>query len=206
MQSLEPAVLVWTAIGFVAGSIPFSPWLGKLFLREDVRQYGDRNPGATNAWRAGGWRLGMVVLLLDILKGLLPVGLAVFRVGIAGWGLVPVALAPVLGHAFSPFLQFRGGKAVAVSFGVWTGLLLGGVPIVLPLLLTAFYAIQSSDAWAVMLTLVGFLAYLLLRGVDAVLLAIWGGDALILLWKHREGLQEPIRARKWLLRFLRRKS
>jgi hypothetical protein len=63
-----------------------------------------------------------------------------------------------------------------------------GVPILLSLLLTAFYAIQSSDAWAVMLTLVGFLAYLLLCGADAVLLAIWGGDTLILLWKHREAL------------------
>jgi hypothetical protein len=54
-----------------------------------------------------------------------------------------------------------------------------GVPILLSLLLTAFYAIQSSD---------GFLAYLLLCGADAVLLAIWGGDTLILLWKHREAL------------------
>jgi glycerol-3-phosphate acyltransferase PlsY len=203
---MELAVLLWTAVGFVTGSIPFSLWLGKLFLGEDIRQYGDHNPGATNAWRADGWRLGIAVLLLDILKGLLPVGLAHYKVDIAGWGLVPVALAPVLGHAFSPFLRLRGGKAVAVSFGVWIGLLLGGVPILLSLLLTGFYAIQSSDAWAVLLTLAGLLAYLLLRGADGVLLAIWGGDALILLWKHREGLREPIRARQWLLRLFRHRS
>ena len=196
--------LLWAAAGFLAGSIPFSLWLGELFLGEDIRRYGDRNPGATNAWRAGGWRLGTAVLLLDILKGLLPVGLARSMVGIEGWGLIPVALGPILGHAFSPFLRFRGGKAVAVSFGVWIALLPGGTPILLSLLLTAFYAIQSSDAWAVMLTLLALLVYLLLRGADPVLLAIWGGDALILAWKHRDGLRERPYARQWLLRLLGR--
>ena len=202
---MDEKVFLWTAVSFVAGSIPFSTWLGRLFLSQDIRQYGDGNPGATNAWRAGGWRVGIAVLLLDMLKGLLPVGLACSKVGISGWGLVPIALAPVLGHAFSPFLRFRGGKAVAVSFGIWTGLLLDGVPFLLSALLTVFYAIQSSDAWAVILTLVGFLAYLLLCGANSVLLAIWGGDALILLWKHRKALQEPIRARQWLLRLFEHK-
>jgi glycerol-3-phosphate acyltransferase PlsY len=203
---MELDALLWAAAGFLAGSISFSLWLGKLFLGEDIRRHGDHNPGATNAWRAGGWRLGAAVLLLDILKGLLPVGLARSIAGIEGWSLVPVALAPVLGHAFSPFLRFRGGKAVAVSFGVWIALLPGETPILLSLLLTAFYAIQSSDAWAVMLTLLTFLAYLLLRGTDAVLLAIWGGDVLILLWKHRHGLRKLPHTRSWLLHLLGRQS
>jgi len=115
---MDARVILWTAVGFVSGSIPFSPWLVRLLLGQDIRQYGDGNPGATNTWRAGGWRVGIVALLLDMVKGLLPVGLACSIVGISGWDLVPIALAPVLGHAFSLFLRLRGGKAVAASFGI----------------------------------------------------------------------------------------
>ncbi len=107
-------ILLWTALGFLSGSLPFSVWLGKLLTRSDIRRYGDGNPGATNAWRAGGWQIGVPALLLDFLKRALPVGLARFWAGVDGWGLIPIALAPVLGHAFSPFLRFRGGKAIFV--------------------------------------------------------------------------------------------
>jgi glycerol-3-phosphate acyltransferase PlsY len=104
--------LIWTLIAFIAGSLPFSVWVGRLALRTDIRRYGDHNPGATNVGRAGGWQWGALALLLDMLKGALPVGLAWYWGGLAGWALLPVALAPVLGHGYSPFLGFRGGKAL----------------------------------------------------------------------------------------------
>ena len=166
------AAILWTAIAFLSGSLPFAVWLGLLFARADVRQYGDGNPGTANAWRAGGWRVGVLTLVLDWLKGALPVGLAHFVGHIAGPGLVPVALAPVLGHAFTPFLGFRGGKAVAVTFGIWTGLLPGEGPVILGLLLTLFYFVQTNSSWAVMLTLLVFPGYLLWRGARSELLLI----------------------------------
>jgi glycerol-3-phosphate acyltransferase PlsY len=196
--------LLWTALGFLLGAMPFSLWLGRLALHTDVRRYGDGNPGATNAWRAGGWRVGVPVLLLDYLKGAVPVGMAHFTYGISGWALVPVALAPVLGHAFSPFLRFRGGKAVAATFGAWTGLTLGEVPMLLGLLLGFFLAVQTADAWSVMLGMAGILVHLLLRHSPPFILAIWAGNVLLLVWKHRHDLRQPIRLRPWILNLLRR--
>jgi glycerol-3-phosphate acyltransferase PlsY len=194
--------LLWTAIGFLSGSIPFSLLVGRWFARADVRRYGDGNPGATNAWRVGGWRVGVVALLLDCLKGFIPVGLAHFRCGVSGWPLVPVTLAPVLGHAFSPFLRFRGGKAVAATFGIWTGLTLGEAPIVMGASMALFYWVQSADAWAVILTMSVLLAHILLRRTDGVTLAVWVGNVALLLWKHRHGLRERPRPREWVSRLV----
>lgn len=184
--------------------MPFSLWLGRLRLHTDIRDYGDGNPGATNAWRAGGWPVGLLALLLDYLKGALPVSLAHFKFGVSGWNLVAVALSPILGHAFSPFLNFRGGKAVAVTFGVWTGLTLGEAPILLGILLGLFMLVQRTDAWAVVLGMLGLLAYLILQRGDVFTLSIWGGNMLILLWKHRRDLRRPIRPRVWVSNLLGR--
>ncbi len=192
-------VLLWTAIGFLAGAIPFSLLLGRLFLRRDIRRETDGNPGAANAWRAGGWPIGLPAVLLDGFKGAIPVGAAHFFLGVDGWALLPVAVAPVLGHAFSPFLRFRGGKAVAVTFGIWLGVLLTEGPIILGIFLVLFYLVQTSDAWAVVLTMLALLAHLLLRGTGAPVLAIWGANMAVLLWKHRQGLRDLPRPRRWKL-------
>ena len=196
-------VVFWTVLGFVLGSMPFSFWLGRLLLHTDIRRYGDGNPGALNAWRAGGWRVGVPALLLDFLKGAVPVGLAHFSFGVLGWGLVPVALAPVLGHAFSPFLRFRGGKALAATFGIWAGLTLWEGPTLLGLLSGLFFLPQTADAWSSILGMLCFLAYLLLRQADSATLVIWIGNMLILLWKQRRDLRQPIRPRPWVSNLLR---
>ncbi len=184
--------------------MPFSLWLGYLFLRTDIRYYGDGNPGATNAWKAGGWRIGVPALLLDYLKGAVPVGLAHFVAGLSGLGLVAAALAPVLGHAFSPFLGFKGGgKALAVTFGIWTGLTLVEGPFVLGLFLAVFLLIQTSDGWAVLLGLLAFGIYLLLQHGDRFILAIWLGNTLLLAWKYRAEFRTRSQLRDWLVRLLR---
>ncbi len=193
-------ILFWTIFAFLAGSIPFSVWLGRVALRTDIRRYGDHNPGATNVARAGGWQLGALVLILDMLKGALPVGLAWYWGGLSGWSLVPVALAPVLGHAYSPFLRFQGGKALAVTMGVWGGLTLGEGPLVLAILLLLWYALIAIDGWAVLLTGLSFGAYLLLTEAEAYLLAIWVGNTLIVAWKHRTDLALVPQLRPWLKR------
>ncbi|RJO62531.1 MAG: glycerol-3-phosphate acyltransferase [Dehalococcoidia bacterium] len=113
---------LWLAPGaYLLGSLPFSVWLGRLFLKKDIRAYGDHNPGAANVFRAGNPVLGMAAVLLDVGKG-------VPFVVLAGWldlsqtAAVTVGLAAILGHAFSPWLRFHGGKSVAVTFGVLIGL------------------------------------------------------------------------------------
>ena len=200
-------LLFWIGLGFLLGAMPFSLWLGYLFLHTDIRHYGDGNPGATNAWKAGGWRIGVPALLLDYLKGAVPVGLAHFAAGFWGWELVSVGLAPVIGHAFSPFLGFKGGgKALAVTFGVWTGLTLAEGPFVLGLFFAVFLLIQTSDGWAVLLGLLAFGIYLLLQHGDRFILAIWLGNTLLLAWKYRAEFRTRPQLRGWLDRLLRQNS
>jgi glycerol-3-phosphate acyltransferase PlsY len=188
-------VLLWSGLGFFFGAIPFSYLLGRLIAHADIRLYGDGNPGGINAWRAGGWRAGIPALFLDFLKGAVPVGIARMLLGLSGWGLVPVGLAPVVGHAFSPFLRLRGGKAVAATFGAWAGLTLAEGPTALGVSMGAFYLVQSSDAWSVVLGMLAFSGYLLLRGAHPGMLAIWGGHFLVLGWKHRRELRQTPRPR-----------
>ena len=182
--------ILWFIVGFISGSLPISVWLGRAFARADVRQIGDGNPGAANAWRAGGWRVGVAALLLDYFKGALPVSAAHFIVGVSGWPLTFVALAPILGHAFSPFLNLRGGKGLTVTFGVWSGLLLAQAPLVLGLFMALFYFTVSVEAWAVMLSMTGLLAHLLIQQLDITLLAVWFGNLVIIVWKHRRELRQ----------------
>jgi len=180
--------------------MPFSYWLGKLFLHTDIRQYGDGNPGAVNAWRAGKYRVGLPALILDYLKGAIPVGLAKYVFGVSGFALIPVALSPLLGHAFSPFLRFRGGKAVASTFGIWTGLTLWEGPTVLGIFLEISFLLQKVDAWSVIISMVGLLIYLALRQYDSFILIIWVGNILILLWKHHHELRQGIQLKPYVRR------
>lgn len=195
----------WFLLAFLCGSLPFSVWIGRLALGADIRQYGDANPGATNVLRAGGKGAAAAALLLDFLKGAIPVGLAHFQGGLNGWPLAAAAVAPVLGHAFSPFLGLRGGKAVAVTGGVWCGLTGWEGPAIGGLLLGLAYALIAVDGWAVMAALAGLLGYLLLAPaawnlLDArpepwVILVAWLGNVAILAWKHRRDLARPLALR-----------
>lgn len=186
--------VLFTLIGYLAGSIPFSVWLGRLVLGVDIRQFGDdQNPGSANAFKAAGkskWWLGMSVLLADGLKGLIPVAIGYYNFGIQDWTLVPVALAPVVGHAYSIFLRFRGGKALATTFGIWTALTVWRGPAALGVFFILFYLILDSSAWSVMLGMLGLLGYLLVTPEPYItsqlnlFLVIWAGNMLILILKH----------------------
>lgn len=183
------STIFWIWISFILGGMPFSYWIGKFFIRQDIRDYGDANPGAANAWKAGGWKIGFLALVLDYSKGLMAVGLAHFLFGLSGWGLVFTSLASILGHAYSPFLGFKGGKALATTFGVWTGLTLGEGPLILGSFFALFLFVQRNHGWAVLLGMLGFLAHLFFRGPDLNLIAVWGGNFLVLTWKYRNEIR-----------------
>ncbi len=104
--------------GFLAGSINPASLLTRA-QGLDIRQLGSGNPGATNTARALGKRAGVLVAVLDILKGYLPV--VIFSLWSPQAGAV-AGLAAVLGHVFSPFLHWRGGKGVATTLGVVLGM------------------------------------------------------------------------------------
>lgn len=118
------AMLLWVLIGYCAGSFVFSQWLPQMFYHIDVVALSeDRNPGTANAMRLTNVTFGLLCLLLDLSKGAIPVFFAARYVDPFSLFFCPVLAAPVLGHAYSPFLRFHGGKAIAVSFGVLIGFL-----------------------------------------------------------------------------------
>ena len=111
------------AIAYLVGSIPTSVWWGRAFFGIDVREHGSRNAGATNTFRVLGPKAGVPVLLIDILKGFLPVRLlpnfTELEPDTAPWMWFRVALvsAAVIGHLYPVFAGFKGGKGVATSLG-----------------------------------------------------------------------------------------
>ena len=122
------------------------------------------------------------------------VGLAHYSAELSGWQLVLVAVMPVLGHACTPFLNGRGGKSVAVTFGIWSGLTLWEGPTAAGLFMTAGVALFGFNGRAVLLGMLGLLAYvvasdeLLLNATRPdmlVLLGVWVLNLAIIVWKHR---------------------
>jgi glycerol-3-phosphate acyltransferase PlsY len=186
----------WTLVvaGFLLGSLMFSFWIGELALRRDIRAVGDGNPGAFNLLSVSrAW--GIVGVLLDILKGSITVFIARWLLGINGVPLVFIALAPPLGHAFSPWLRFRGGKAIAVTYGVWMGLTLWEAPVFMALTLLLWFRIVERSGWAVMLTLLCITAYYLITYPNPIFLIILVAHAGLLAYKYRDDLRQPLSLR-----------
>lgn len=110
-------------ISYLCGSVPSSVWWGKGFFGVDIREHGSHNAGATNTFRVLGPRAGIPVLLLDVLKGFLPVRVLPLWSGTEpysdAWTLLRVllVLAAVIGHLYPVFAGFRGGKGIATSLG-----------------------------------------------------------------------------------------
>lgn len=186
---------------FICGSLPFSVWLGKIFLGLDVRQFGDGNPGATNVYKAGNKMVGLITLILDVSKAAAPVGYAYHNLGIRDVSIFFIAIAPIFGHVFSPFLGFRGGKALATALGVWIGLTIWRVS--LPAALSALIgvAVFTSSGWAVMSALAGILITLIFWLPDPFLIMIWVAETLILAWTHRADLRHPPQLRPRLAKY-----
>lgn len=129
--------LEYILIGYLSGSVLYAYLLPRYLKHVDVTEKsGDGNPGAANAFLYAGIPVGVLVLVMELLKGFVPVHLAMGRLSAAEPLFGLVMAAPVLGHAFPLGNRRRGGKAIAVSFGV----LLGIWPVMEPLfLLVALY-------------------------------------------------------------------
>jgi acyl phosphate:glycerol-3-phosphate acyltransferase len=160
--TMEIFLVVLLALGaYILGGCPFSVWVGKLALKTDIRHYGDGNPGSSNVFRAGSKRWGIAALVLDILKGVpfILIGKIIF--GISQPILYIIAFCAVLGHAYSPFLGFRGGKALAVFAGTLFGLSQWDIIASLIILFILGFLFIGNDALTVILGMAGSLLVLL---------------------------------------------
>lgn len=122
-------IVIFTLLAYLFGSLPNGLYVAKI-KNVDIRNEGSKNTGATNVFRVMGAKYGIFVLVLDALKGFLPLILAE-KAGISGNILVLIGVTAVIGHTFSPFLNFKGGKGVATSLGIF--LYLTPVPMLITL-------------------------------------------------------------------------
>jgi glycerol-3-phosphate acyltransferase PlsY len=169
---------------FGLGMVPFGLYVAKIVKGIDPREAGSKNVGATNVARLCGAPWGVLTLALDLLKGFLPCVLAPAE---TGWlALSFIGAAAILGHAYSPILNFRGGKAVATTVGVFLAL----APAALILAATCTIAV----IWLSGYVSVGSLTLALALPFFCLLSGNWGmiplalGVMLFLFWRHRENI------------------
>ncbi|MBL0209388.1 MAG: glycerol-3-phosphate 1-O-acyltransferase PlsY [Holophagaceae bacterium] len=205
MESPQPFLPVpfqlglWCLGAFLCGSIPFGLIVVKLLGQGDVRSKGSGNIGATNVSRVAGKGAGILVLLLDVAKGIVPVFLA-RKAGIAESFLPWIGFGAVAGHVFSPLLRFKGGKGVATAFGIvlavhWR---LGALPLaffVAALWLTRHVSLGSILAAlmlpleVVLLALSGPYGGFRALGEHAPYLMAWTSIAVLVIAKHHENIR-----------------
>ncbi|MBI2422083.1 MAG: glycerol-3-phosphate 1-O-acyltransferase PlsY [Candidatus Hydrogenedentes bacterium] len=178
-------------LSYVLGSIPTGLWLGLRLKGVDIREHGSKNIGATNTLRVLGKGLGAVALLGDMAKGLAPV-LAAQQVSASVYLPVLCGVAAILGHSFSLFLGFRGGKGVATSSGVFLGLAPFPTLIAAAVFGSVFAATRMVSAGSILAALALAVSVFffplppVVRGVAVVIAAL-------VIFKHRSNIQRILK-------------
>lgn len=176
------SLLILLAAAYLLGSIPFAIVSSKLFGLEDPRRYGSGNPGATNVLRSGNKAAAAVTLLGDCLKGWLAVWAAT-RLGFGMLEATLAGLAAFLGHVFTIFLRFNGGKGVATALGVLAGTDWRIALVALIVWLLVAFGSRYSSAGALAAAVAGPIAAAVLLGpVPAV--GVLAAMSAILIWRH----------------------
>ena len=200
-------------IAYVLGSIPNALWVGKTFKNIDVREHGSKNTGSTNAARVLGPKLGIFTLILDILKGALPTYLGIVlgadlltrMTGIDKLDVIVIGMAAILGHTFSLFLKFKGGKAVATTLGVFLVL----VPYAILILLVIFFVIFGLTRYVSLASIISAVVlpiavYLTTRHIPLTVLGIIIG--LLVIIRHKENIKRLINGTESKLSFSKDKK
>jgi glycerol-3-phosphate acyltransferase PlsY len=192
-------------LSYLAGSTPSSYIVGKVFHGIDLRQHGSGNLGATNAFRVLGWRSALPVMLADISKGLLPVLLFPRLAPAAFAWTLAYGGAAILGHMFSLWVRFKGGKGIATSAGVFLALapwaVLGGLVVWCAVTFPSGYVSLGSVAAAAALPV---LVALTPHQGGAGLVWFSVGLGALVIWAHRKNIRRLARGEEH--RFGRRKT
>lgn len=150
----------WWLAAYLLGAIPSSYLMARWFGGIDLREHGSKNLGATNLYRTLGWRYALPAAVFDIAKGTIPVVVFAPRAGTQAWVPISLGVAAVIGHVFSVFVRFRGGKGVATAAGAVLGLA--------PLPLAVSAAVWLTLVWAT-----GYVSLASMSGAVAFPLAVW---------------------------------
>lgn len=201
MNAVYP--LIATVAAYLLGSLSFAVIVTRAMGMRDPRTYGSKNPGATNVLRSGSKVAAIVTLLLDAVKGWLPVALVAWfgkPYGMEEGTMALVGLAAFLGHLWPVFFRFEGGKGVATALGVLLGVSVWlGLAAALTWVIIAFFFRYSSLA-SLAAALFAPMYYLLVDG------AVWNADnriaaaivvmGLLLAWRHKENIKRLLEGKE----------
>ncbi|MCH1473334.1 MAG: glycerol-3-phosphate 1-O-acyltransferase PlsY [Bacteroidia bacterium] len=189
------AIIFWGLIAYVIGSIPSSVWIGKSYFGKDVRDFGSGNAGATNTFRVLGNQAGIIVLLLDILKGVTAASLVLYIPSVLHGTELYINLQllfgilAVFGHIFPIFANFNGGKGIATLFGMLIGihyiLAVACVALFVVVLLLTRYVSLSSILAAISFP---FFAIYIFHRDEPLLIAFGVAAALMVVITHKKNI------------------
>lgn len=193
---MSPYALVLLA--YVVGATPTSYWVGRYAYGVDLREMGSGNLGATNTFRILGWKAALPVMVVDIAKGWLPVFLFPQLDGSAVWTwALAYGAAAIVGHVFSFWVGFKGGKGVATSGGVFLALAPKAVlaAVIVWVLVVSFSRIVSVGSLAAAVTIPVMVGY---YGHPGGASMIWFTVflAAFVFWAHRSNIRRLIRGRE----------
>ncbi len=193
--------LLVIVISYIIGSFPTAIIAGKLLKKIDIRDFGSGNAGATNVLRVLGWKAGVVVLLIDMIKGFVPVfwiaALIHQNPDTLIYYQILAAISAIAGHIWTLFAGFKGGKGVGTSAGVFMGL----APIPLLIALAFFIIIVAATRYVSLGSIMAALAFLVVISIQKFATSFTVPDILyylsvvvvVLLWyAHRENIKRLI--------------
>ena len=198
-------------VAYLVGSIPSAVWVGRTFYNIDVREYGSGNAGATNTFRVLGRKPGIVVLIMDILKGFLAVKLA-FIMGdydsqspeFIDYELA-LAVCGIMGHIFPVFVGFRGGKGVATMLGILIGIhpqaaVICALSFIVTLYLSGYVSLSSMIS-GIVFPIVIMVFYSTNSSINIFSLAV----AILILVTHQRNIERIIRKEESRVKWYRKR-
>tara|TARA_X000000368_G_scaffold400940_1_gene373307 strand:- start:203 stop:814 length:612 start_codon:yes stop_codon:yes gene_type:complete len=183
--------LIFLAIlSYIIGSVNSSIIFSRIFKMQDPRDYGSRNPGATNILRTGNKILAAIILLIDILKGLAPTLIAYYILENIFYAQI-IGVIAVIGHILPIFYKFKGGKGVATALGAILGFdIILGFICLLTWLITAFLFRYSALSAIVTFTFLPIYAWLSYENI--VTTSIYLALSIIVIYKHKTNIKNLI--------------
>ncbi|MDP2941223.1 MAG: glycerol-3-phosphate 1-O-acyltransferase PlsY [Candidatus Omnitrophota bacterium] len=199
-----PWIITAAAISYLIGSVPTGYLFGRILKGIDIRKFGSGNMGATNVLRVLGKKAGVTVLILDMLKGFLPVmflgNLLIFKVAFLSPETlrVIIGLSCISGHNWTVFLNFKGGKGVATTIGVLAALAVKvpGMKLILALVLVTWLAVfifSRVVSLASVVSGIAFPVYAFVFGQAATMKSLSVLLALFIILRHKSNLQRFLR-------------
>jgi glycerol-3-phosphate acyltransferase PlsY len=176
---------------YLMGSIPTAYWYAKYFHGIDIRQHGSGNVGATNSLRVLGKKAGIIVLIFDLLKGLLPVLIA-RSLGFSEEQTFLIGIVCILGHIWSVFANFKGGKGIATSLGVILAVSPAGAGISLVVFVAIVYFTKYVSLASMLAGLAFVFYYLVFNFEQTNMSLIAFGLFMLLVFTHRENIKRLV--------------